>query len=303
MAASQSFPSERPLHPLIGQARAWLKRFRVPLFLLAAAIFFGGLWWSASELELGLFELDWLYIALLGLIVVPLTFLYGAVNFWVLAKGAGATSNFGLAFKTACIAQFAEILPLPGGAMVRGGALMVQGTSLKRAASHVTVNAVLWVACAALAAGIALGLGNAIALAIAAGGLLGIGLCLAWITRASTLAIALTAFVIRGFGLLLAGLRLFLAFAAISVPLDLIDAVPFAFAAILGSASSLAPGGLGIGEMLGAAMANLTVVTPAAAFLAVGLNRIIGIAISGIATAIFALTGGTVTQSTAEQPQ
>ncbi len=285
----------------IGRLKAVLAKLKWPLFALAMALFIAGMTYSLSQLSFSLNDLQWGPIALLGLILVPITFLYGAANFVLMARGAGASISFASSFKTACIAQFAEFLPLPGGAMVRSGALVAKGSSVLGAASHVTVNAILWVGCAAIAAAVSLGLQSPHGIVIAIGGIVGVVACTLWLSRKAGLRLALAALAMRCVGLIIAGLRLVCAFLAIAVPMTLSQSYPFAFAAILGSASSIAPGGLGIGETIAALIAGLSDVAPTAAFLAVGLNRIVGLFVSGAATGIIILTGNSDAQPSAAQ--
>ncbi len=286
-----------PLMLKASQLKASMAKLKWPLFALAMTLFVAGMAYSLSQLSFSLSDLQWGPIAILGLVLVPITFLYGGANFVLMARGAGVQVSFSSSLKTACIAQFAEFLPLPGGAIVRSGALVAKGSSVLGAASHVTVNAVLWVGCAAIAAAISFGLDTPQGIIIAIAGLLTSGFCTIWLGRKAGVPIALAALAMRCAGLIIAGLRLVCAFLAIAVPMTLAQSYPFAFAAILGSASSLAPGGLGIGETIAALIAGFSDVAPTAAFLAVGLNRIVGLFISGAATAIIILTGNADTPS------
>ena len=181
------------------------------------------------------------------------------------------------------------LLSFPGGALVRGAAMMSHGSGAASAAAHVTVNAVLWIACAALAAAFSLGITNPVAMTIGAGGLTGVVGCSWWLATRAGIGVALAALALRMIGLVFAGLRLLAAFMAIGIVTGFIDLYPFVFATILGSAASIAPGGLGISEIVAAGIATLSTIPPEAAFVAVGLNRVIGFAVSGIATGIITL--------------
>lgn len=266
------------------RTRPMLTSAKPVLLVFAAALFTGGTAISIASLGLDWRDLVLPQVALLVLVLAPLSLLYGAVNMIVMARGAGIDLSLRAAWRVSCFAQLAEFLPLPGGALVRGGALMKYGASTSGAAAHVIVNAVLWVACGAVAAGIALAQFSVIGPLVSAAGLAGVLLCSWWFWLNSSGGIALAALGVRIIGLLLTGLRISTAFLALGTALPLIAVYPFAFAAILGSASSLAPGGLGISEALAAGFASLSVVAPAAAFLAVGLDRLAGLLISGFAT-------------------
>lgn len=271
-------------------ARAALGAYRGPIFAICALLFIAGLWLSAGRLDLSLSDLALHYIALSALVFIPISMIYGALNFIIMARGAGITIPFGKSLKISCVAAFAEFLPIPGGAIVRGGAMMREGSGAVDAGLHVTVNALLWISCSALAACFALGVVHPVALALGFGGALGVAACSWWLTSRAGIGIAMAALFMRIVGLGIAGARLIAAFLAIGVAIDFFDLYPFVFATILGSAASIAPGGLGISEIVAASIATLSTVPPEAAFLAVGLNRLIGFAVSGIATGIISLT-------------
>ncbi|MBV7259479.1 hypothetical protein [Erythrobacter crassostreae] len=266
--------------------QGFASKYRAIIVIVAVAVFVGGLAYSAASLDLRASDLSLPYILLSAGLIIPIAFLYGALNFMVMARGAGQNIAFWPAFKVSCVAQFAEFLPIPGGAIVRGGALVRDGSGAANAAAHVMINALLWVACAALAAGLALGLDGPIALLIACGGLAGVVACTGWLWAKAGLPLAMAALAMRIVGLGIAGLRILAGFLVISVPIAFFDLYPFVFAAILGSAAAIAPGGLGISEAVAAAIATLSTIPPEAAFLAVAINRLIGFAVSGIATAI-----------------
>ena len=263
--------------------------WRTPIFMVCAIVFAAGLWLSASRIEITLSDVSFGYIALSALVVIPVSMIYGALNFMVMARGAGVSVPFGKSLKISCVAAFAEFLPLPGGAIVRSGALMREGSRAIDAGIHVTINALLWIACSAVVAWVALGLAHPVAIAIGTAGMLGVFGCSFWLATRSGWRVAFAALGMRIIGLGIAGARIFTAFLAIGLSVGLLDIYPFVFAAILGSAASIAPGGLGISEAVAAALATLSTIPPEAAFIGVALNRIIGFVISGIATGVIAL--------------
>ncbi|MEL6792843.1 MAG: hypothetical protein AAFP78_05270, partial [Pseudomonadota bacterium] len=191
--------------------------------------------------------------------------------------------------RIACFAQIAEVAPAPGGAIVRGAALIEAGVPAARSAAIVAANAVLWIACAVFAAALVVnGPGWATTTALAAGAA-GMALSTLWIARIGSVRIALLSVLLRVVGLPIAAFRMALAFAALSAPIPAMDGFVFAFASIAGSAASIAPAGLGVSEALAALLAPLTEAAPAAAFLAVALNRLVGFAVAGLACGLFAL--------------
>ena len=73
-------------------------------------------------------------------------------------------------------------------------------------------------------------------------------------------------------------LQLLLCFRALGADAVLADAALHAIAPVVGSAVGIVPGGLGVSEAIGAALALLASASPAMAFAALALNRIAGYA-------------------------
>jgi hypothetical protein len=111
----------------------------------------------------------------------------------------------------------------------------------------------------------------------------------AWLWHRAGLQLALLVLLHRLFGLVLFAARLMLSFVALSLSVPLLDTLPFAFASIAGSASSIAPAGLGVGEAMAGMIAHSVAVAPAAAFLAVAINRIGGLAATAVVASILEL--------------
>ena len=260
--------------------RAFQRRWRATLFVGFTALFLAGVAYSVWRLEIDPASVDLAWLGILAA-TIPFSFVYAAFNLRLLAAGAGTSIGFADAWKAANIAQAAEFLPLPGGAMVRGGVLVDRGVPTKAAAAHVLVNALLWVGISAAAAGAAFGGSTPFSFAlIAIGSSLTLG-CTLWLAGIAGSAIALAAMALRCLGLAIIGLRLVCAFAVLAEPISLVDTLPLSFATILGTASSLAPGGLGISEGLASLMAGVLYLDPTVAFLAVGLNRLFGLMFCG----------------------
>jgi len=293
---SQTKPEAQSVIARLQRALAWLKgvtkAYRGWIIAIAGLAFVVGVAVSINSLALTWSDIAPGYILLSAFVIVPIALSYGALNFIILARGAGQSVPFARALKVSCVASFAEFLPIPGGAMVRGGAMMQQGSGATDAAAHVMINALLWVACAAIAAAAAIGLDNPASWPIGLAGLTGVILCTLWLWNKAGAAIALLAIVMRVIGLAIAGARILAAFLAIGIAASFFEIYPFVFAAILGSAASIAPGGLGISEILAATIATLSTISSQAAFIAVALNRVIGLVISGVITAIIVVFGG-----------
>lgn len=276
------------LQPALASLKRHRARLRIPLLVLALAIFVGGAALSIDRLALKPSDIVLAPLVLLALGVVPAAIAYSSINMMLMGKAVGAPIGFVEGLRISVFAQVAELLPIPGGAIVRTAALMNRGAGTLRSTGVVLAFALLWVSVAAVGGGLALldtGIAGQGLLVVGLAG--SIGIC-AWLTNRFGWRIALPALGLRLFGIALVSVRTVLAFAAIGLALGWSDSLAFAFGIILGSAASIVPAGLGIGEGISALLAVPLSVAPEAAFLAVGLARLVGFAGNMIGVAIFA---------------
>lgn len=258
--------------------RARRKAWRMPLLALAAAGFALGCALSLHDLPLSLADVRWLPLAVLLLVLAPLNIAYSAANLVLMGHAAQAQIPFGRAVMISAWAQLAELLPIPGAAIVRTGALVQAGATMRRSAEIVLLCSVLWVTMAAAAAGLAFPAHGWLGPALLTGGIGGTGLLSRALARHCSARIGLYAFGLRLAGLALVAVRLTVSFMVIGVALPGLSALAFTLATILGSAASLVPAGLGVGEGLSALFAAPLGVLPAAAFLAAAISRLSGLA-------------------------
>jgi hypothetical protein len=165
---------------------------------------------------------------------------------------------------------------------------MERGGTTGKSAGIVAAFALLWIGCAALGGGIALRSNGAFGPLLTLAGIVAISAITFWLAGNAGWKIALIAFALRLIGLCLVATRIAVAFLVIGLLIDSADAFAFAFAIVLGSAASIVPAGLGIGEGLSALMAGPTGISTAAAFTAAAINRLAGFAVNmsvaGLAT-------------------
>lgn len=273
-----------PLQRLAAHAaplRGVLARWRGPLTVLGVMLFASGSWLSFRHLGVSPAVLR--SGPLLALILLaPVSLLYGGIGLQLLALGVGTPIRLGPATARSAYATLAEILPIPGGAIVRTSTLMAQGARVGQSWTLVLLAAILWISLAMLGCAatlLARGLSGGAALALLGGAAtfgasIGLARFGGWRLAALNLLHRLT-------GLALIALRLRLAFQCIGVAVAGRDTLPFALANVAGSAASIAPAGLGISESFAAGAAAWVAVAPAAGFLAVGLDRIILLIASG----------------------
>ena len=247
----------------------------MPLLMLGFGAFAIGCFVSLRRLDVSLVELRSGALAVTALLVVP-SLIYGGIGLSLLARSAGTSMPLGRATLVSTYANLAELLPVPGGAIVRTGALVRAGGTVPKSTAVVLATAVLSVSLAMLGAGLTL-LPSSVYLAwpvIAAGMAVSLAIGI-WLWRSSDGVVALQTSVHRIAGILLTAVRLHFAFAAFGTSIGLLNAMPFVLALLLGSASSIAPAGLGLSEALAALAATTVSCSPEVAFLAVGLDRLL----------------------------
>ena len=255
-------------------------RFRLPLLLLALALFLGGSIFSFRQLELDPGDLRMVPLLALVLLIAPAAVVYSAINMMLMGKAICVPVGFARGLRVSVYAQAAELLPIPGGTIVRAAALMRCGGGGMKSTGIVLAFALLWIAFAALGGGWALlGFGH-VGQSLFAGGMIVVIAINFWIGRSYGWKIAFVASGLRLVGLALVAVRMVIAFAVLGLALQWAGAFGFAFGVILGGAASIVPAGLGIGESISALVAVPLAIDPAAAFLAVAIGRLIGLGVN-----------------------
>ena len=261
----------------------------MPVLAVAAIFFLGGAIWSIASLDLAPGDIAIGPLAILLAAIIPATLAYSAVNLMLMARAAGTDMTFADSLRTNVFASLAELLPVPGGAIVRSHALVKSGSKLSHSVELVVGFGLLWIACAAVGAALSLQAASSAALPVAVISALATLVITGWIAARFGFAVAMAALALRILGLGLMAVRVGLAFAAIGLAIDWSDTLAFTFAIIAGTASAIVPSGLGVSEGLAAIVAAPANVAPAGAFLAVALSRLLGLAVNAIAAGLFSL--------------
>lgn len=264
------------------QLREAAARWRVHLIVAAAALFAVGLGVSIGSLDLAWNQASigpaLLILGGLG----PLTLVTASISLRLSATAVGRQISFRDGLSVSAIGSIAELLPLPGGAMVRGAALMRAGAGIRESTWIVMLSAVLTLSMAtALGSAPLIAVGSGLGYLFLVAGSGGTLVSVIWIARRARPSLALAMVALRLVILVLGVARVSAAFAAIGLAIRPVEAALFVISSALGSTVSIVPAGLGISEAIAAALALLVEVPPAAAFVAVALNRILGLLVSG----------------------
>jgi hypothetical protein len=275
-----------PVQRLLAARRPSVRTERALLVIASAAMVVGA-WYAVRQGALEPAEFRWGPLLLAAVVGVPLTAATNAVEYWITGRAAGASFGPLVALRTTILATAANLLPLPGGPLVRIQALRTEGIATGASTQVTAAAGTSWIAVAALlAAGGGLVVG---APAGAIGALAGLGVVAG---AASVLLLRRATVHPRGWSWLLLGLvgvevasvaiaamRLYLFLPAIGAPARASSALVLALAGVLATAVGVVPAGLGVREGLSALLA-VAVALPAATGFAVSLlDRVVGLVV------------------------
>lgn len=282
---AQSRP-DRLAADVVGAIQAWSRRHRVPILGAAAAAFGAGLTLAVRDLGLSPTDLDLRTVMVILVVAAPVSIIINAFELQLCALAVGRRLSLGRGIAVSTTATVANLLPLPAGVAVRSAALIAAGAKLHETGTIVLAAALMWFAMAASITGLAFVPEYLLGWFITAAGpfvVLGIAF---WIARRSDVLIAFGFVVVRAALLAIFVWRIWLAFAALDLTVPLLDAAVYAAAGIAGTVVMIIPAGLGVSEGFGALLAEAVGGSAAAAFLAIGLNRILGLSLAGIVAGI-----------------
>jgi len=271
---------------LVSRARALKQRasrWRFPITLFAGSAFIFGVFISYRSLSISVEDINIFSLSLIFFIYSPIRLILSAFNLQVTAKVLERRISLISGVSVSAFATVAEILPIPGGAIVRGGALMNAGAKARESAWIVTATAILTLSMAAALGALSLAVsGYEVGYAAVVAGTAVTVLSLRSIWRRGGWRVAVELVLLRLIQLVLSMVRMVAAFSAVGAPIDFRNAALFVVSAALGTSAAIVPSGLGVSEAIGAALATLVNISPAAAFLALAVNRIIGLVSSAL---------------------
>lgn len=245
-------------------------------------------------------DLQWWAILVTGLVGIPLLIVLSGVEYTASAAILGHRVRLRDSLAIALYARAANLLPIPGAALVRMQALKRAGSSYGKAASATMATALFWLAGALLVGGVVLvPFHLLIALGFLAGGALTTALGYAAVRSivsrrdatgeavrrsAVLLVIELAMVAIRGvlFWFVMIGFDIGGSFQG---------AMVLPVAVVLASAIGFFPAGLGVREVIAAGLAGLVGDTASSGALASGLDRLVSLPVMAVIALALAVTG------------
>ncbi len=257
-----------------GSRRA-AQRFRLPLLVAGLTLFGVGLVWALSSIQL---DSERLRYAMLGpiLLAVVLAVLVNALEQWLAARALAVEYTYVRALSVSSAATIANVLPLPGGLLVRAASFTGAGAHAAESAVILGAGAAIWVMLSAglvILAAVSGVEGTLLAWALA----LGAGAVSLWLAWRFDPVNALGLLVVRIVLIALTVLRLIAILAFLAQPFAWREAAVYSGASLVGQVVGVVPAGVGLVESVGAALALTIGAAPEAAFVALSLNRIFGL--------------------------
>lgn len=276
---------------LSARAQRWLLALALVVFVVG-----GFLAWRGLGVEIS--DLRWGYILGAALIGVPLTAIANALEFSLSVRMVGAEPSFLPSLRVSVLSTAANLLPLPGGPAVRIEALRRLGGGYRAAISSTVLLALFWLGLASLAAG---GLlipsqeNPVVSWSFLVAGLVSLGV--GWMLHlgidhgaAGHVRSLIQIFLVEAGLVAVSALRLYLLLFALNVAPDFRDGLVLAVSGVIAAAVGIFPGGLGLREAIGAALAPLVGLGPSVGFAVTALDRVMGMVLYAPLTAWLLMT-------------
>jgi hypothetical protein len=268
---------------------AFRKAFARPLVKRSVLVLTGVLFVAGTYLSLkaapGLMgRVSWPYVILLFAVGAPLQVIAHSLDIAAMAKAVGSRIAFFDCLRASIVSTASNILPGPGGSLVRIAALSSSGASVSSAAWITLISGVIWAAIAFAAAGFVLLRYNAnVASAFAAVAIamsVGVGVLAVRLELKPVQLFAIAA--VKAVVVAIESLRYYWALMALGVAPNIFQAIVLSVSTVAGSVVAIAPSGLGIREMSAALLAEVVALDPGAGFLSSALNRVTAYAMLAI---------------------
>ncbi len=250
-------------------------------FALAAVAFGAGLIASYIVTPDLLDNISWTPFFVVMFVAVPLSIVLSALEMMLTGRLLAQDFSFNQAIKISILGGAANMLPLPGGTVVRIAALREKGTAVANGLRATIVVGIIWLGVAFSFSGIWLLGFSALAglvmlvsgaAALAFGFLYGLKTYSNPGVLSQITAVKLTASVLEA-------IQIMLCLQALGISAGFAVAATLSASGVAGSAVSIVPAGLGVREVVSATLASIIGLSAAYGFLAASLNRVAGLVV------------------------
>lgn len=268
------------------------------LFMAVAVVVFvvGGLL-ALRALDIDAARISWVPLVIAGVVGVPLTAVVNAGEYAVTARIVERRVPFVPALRISVLSTAANMLPIPGAALVRIRALRELGRTYGSATSATVIVGLTWIGVSAALAGawmVAIGAVLRGSLFLAPGIVL---LVAAWSLLRRTVddsarrrRLAAMCIGIELISVASSALRIVLVLAGLGLEPSIVGGLVLAVSGSAAAAAGIFPAGLGMREIIATALAPVAGLPAAAGFAASAVNRVLGIVMHAPIAAFLALT-------------
>lgn len=254
------------------------------LMVIAGIGLFLGSIFAVRSLDVDITRIRWIPLLVAALLGVPFTAAVNGLEFATSARLVGRRVGPLAAMRVSVLSTAANLLPVPGAAIVRIQYLKQSGASYLDSTSATVVMAATWIGLSTLVAGTWLlasvsllkGLGF-LAAAIACGVIVVVFVRLRLTPGRLPIGLLARVVIVESASVFLAVLRLYLILIALRVPSAASGAALIAVSGPLASSAGFLPGGLGLREAIAVPLGLLTGLSAAQGFTAAVLDRVIGL--------------------------
>lgn len=250
------------------------------ILLSASVLLVAGLTLSLQRHPLDLASIDGAPLLAVFLLAIPLVVALNVAEYLLLGRLLGKKIRLVEGFEVTVIGAAANVLPLPGSTLVRMAGLKASGAPYRQGAVATVLVYVVWLGVASIYAGVwiaLLGVGWVGVLFAAAGTLLLASSFFVATRLEGGLRVALLILATRLGLVVIEAFRIHLCLLAIGSAVSFGQASGLSVTGVLGSAFSIVPAGLGIREVIAAALSPVVGIAISAGFLATFVNRVLGI--------------------------
>lgn len=267
---------ERLVNSRAGSAksRQWLLVFALVLFVTISVL-------SFRSLPDGV-QFSWWPLPILILITTPAMVMANSAEFRLMGLINGHRIGWMPAARLTVVAGAANLLPLPGGIVIRTQALRKHGSSYKHALAANAAAGLAWVGAGCLAIAILFSFSGdtrlaALVLAAAAAAAIGVVLTmLRRVDRGSATRNLLLLLAVEGATVVISGVRIFLVFRLIGLTATAAQSVALTASQIIAAAVGIFPAGLGLRELLAGGIGSAVDLPVGQAISATASDRITG---------------------------
>jgi uncharacterized membrane protein YbhN (UPF0104 family) len=263
---------------------------RRALLGIALVVFVVAFVLGLTNLPEGQLEPRWGFIALSFFIGVPATVLFNALEYVMTARIAGHNVRLSRSIEVSVLASAANLLPIPGSALVRAEAIRRIGGKTGRAVLSTATAGLAWIAVSGALAGVALAFGDDRLLGVVA---IGVSVALgaaAYVavrrqTQPHATSVMVRLVLVEIGSVLVKAARVWLVIRAFGHDVTVVQALVLALAAVIAIAMGFFPGGLGASELLSGLAAPVVDLSAAVGVTASAIDRLITLGGLGVLTA------------------